>query len=87
MKEDDELKNEANKYNNINNLSQEYSYLDYIIERKFYRRFWKILATIITIFGIIFAGLTFFGISKYIDLMKSITSRLAVNRDTSGMTD
>lgn len=70
MNENDESKNVKSKIKSLDELSSEYSYLDYIIDKKFYRRFWKILATILTIFGLILAGLTFLGISTYVDLMK-----------------
>lgn len=68
MQEDDKHKSPRGSKTSLAEIDSEYSYLDYLIEKKFYKRYWKILRITLGVLSAFLVILAFFGISRYQDL-------------------
>ena len=53
-------------------LGAEYSYLDFLIEKKFYKRFSLWLKLLLSVFTVIFTASAYFGVSTYLDLREKL---------------
>jgi hypothetical protein len=60
-------------------LGGEYGYIDYLIDRKFYKRFWRMLVGLLSVVSVFFAILAFIGISKYSDLSQTLKEAQTAN--------
>ncbi len=63
----------------LGSLASEYSYLDYVIEAKFYKRFWGFITKLTWIIGVVFAVLAFFGFRTYIQLNSKLNQAKEAN--------
>jgi hypothetical protein len=53
-------------------LESDLSYVDWVIEKKFYKKFWRTLWITFSGIGILFVVLAWFGISEYRDLVQAV---------------
>lgn len=80
MENENRKENKHDIHAALDKLSSDCSYLDYLIQKKFYKPFWRILRIPIAIAGGIIAVLAFFGIPSYFDLLRFAGEAETANR-------
>lgn len=73
MTENDQPKTSGEENRQLPEPSGDYSYIDFVIEKKFYKRFNRILRYFIAAIAVIFGVIAFLGIKEYRDLSKLAT--------------
>lgn len=68
MGESDHNKHRKNDTGDIEKLAAEYSYLDYLIEKRFYKKYWRTLNLTLGGFAVLFTVLAVLGIRECSDL-------------------